>query len=105
MKLIIAIISSDDSNKLTNALNLKGYSVTRLATSGGFLRTGNTTLMIGVEEDKIEDVMDTIKSQCQTRKQITASSTPIGGVMPHPVEIETGGATIFVVDVENFEKV
>lgn len=104
MKLIMAIVHSDDSNRLVAVLNNNKFSVTRLATTGGFLRAGNTTLMIGVEEQQVEDVMKIIKDECSTRKQMTTTQAPMGGVMPYPIEIEVGGATVFMLDIERFEK-
>ena len=104
MKLIMAIVSSDDSSELISILTKSGFSVTKLATTGGFLRSGNTTVIIGVEEDKIEDVFSIIKSTCSTRKQITTNQAPFGGVMPYPIEIEVGGAAVFVLDVDQFIK-
>lgn len=100
----MAIVHSDDSNRLVAALNHKKFSVTRLATTGGFLRAGNTTLMIGVEEERVQDAIDIISEECSTRKQMTTTQAPMGGVMPYPVEIEVGGATVFVIDIERFEK-
>jgi len=104
MKLVIAIVHSDDSGKLNSVLNQKGYSVTKLATTGGFLHAGNTTLMIGTEDDKVSEVMQIIQEECRTRKQITTTTAPMGGVMPYPIEVEVGGATVFVLDIEQFEK-
>ena len=57
MKLILAILSNDDSPVASNALNKNGFSVTKLATTGGFLRAGNTTLIIGCEDEKVEAAM------------------------------------------------
>lgn len=104
MKLIIAIVNSDDVGVLTGVLNKKGYSVTRLSTTGGFLRVGNVTLMIGVEEDEVQLIMDIIKDKCQTRKQIATTSAPMTGLASYPVEVEVSGAITFVIDVERFEK-
>ena len=104
MKLILAIVSSDDSGELISVLTKNRFSVTKLATTGGFLRAGNTTVIIGVEEDKVEEVFSIIKSTCSTRKQITTNQAPFGGVMPYPIEIEVGGATVFVLDVESMDK-
>lgn len=104
MKLIMAIVSSDDSGELISVLTKNSFSVTKLATTGGFLRSGNTTVIIGVEEEKIEEVFSIIKSTCSTRKQITMNQAPFGGVMPYPIEIEVGGATVFVLDVDQFIK-
>lgn len=68
MKLVIAIVQNEDNQKLNNALVKEGFRSTRLATSGGFLRTGNTTVMIGVEESKLEEVLGIIESVCKARK-------------------------------------
>ena len=104
MKLILAIVSSDDSGELISVLTKNSFSVTKLATTGGFLRAGNTTVIIGVEEDKVDEVFSIIKSTCSTRKQITTNQAPFGGVMPYPIEVEVGGATVFVLDVDQFVK-
>ncbi|MPQ42342.1 cyclic-di-AMP receptor [Clostridium tarantellae] len=109
MKLIIAIIQDDDSLELLNSLTEEGYSVTKLATTGGFLKAGNTTLLIGIEKAKVESVIDIIRSVCETRKGIITTPTPIaeqGGIyMPYPIEVQVGGATIFVLDVDKFIKI
>jgi len=108
MKLILAIINDQDGNKVLTALNKAGFSVTKLATTGGFLKVGNMTLIIGTEEEKVQDVINIIKEKSQKRKQLVVSPLMIeaaGGFSSHTTEIEVGGATIFVVDVERFEKV
>ena len=109
MKIVFAIVHDEDGNSVMSELNKEGYSVTKLATTGGFLRAGNTTLLVGVVEEKLQAVIDIIKSKCMGRKQIVTSPTPAmgaaGAYVPYPVEIDVGGATIFVVDVERFEKV
>ena len=104
MKLILAIVSSDDSGELISVLTKNKFSVTKLATTGGFLRAGNTTVIIGVDEEKVDEVFSIIKSTCSTRKQITTNQAPFGGVMPYPIEVEVGGATVFVLDVDQFVK-
>ena len=104
MKLIMAIVNSDDSGELISVLTKNSFSVTKLATTGGFLRSGNTTVIVGVEEEKVEEVFSIIKSTCSTRKQITTNQAPFGGVMPYPIEIEVGGAAVFVLDVDQFVK-
>jgi len=109
MKLVFAIVHDEDGHKVTDELNRNGYSVTKLCSSGGFLRSGNTTLLVGVEEEKLEAVMEIIKKKSQSRKQVINSSiTPngLGGMfMPYPIEVVVGGATVFVIDVVRFEKV
>ena len=72
MKLIIAIVQDEDAGRLVSALMDKGFGVTKLATTGGFLRAGNTTLISGVEDDKLQDALDVIEKICKSREQITA---------------------------------
>ena len=107
MKLILAILSNDDSPVASNALNKNGFSVTKLATTGGFLRAGNTTLIIGCEDEKVEAAIDIIKEYSSKRTEIVPStaSYDIGRYASFPVEVTVGGATIFVLDVAQFLKV
>ncbi|WPC41976.1 cyclic-di-AMP receptor [Clostridium sp. JS66] len=109
MKLIIAIVQDDDSGDLVETLMESGFRVTKLATTGGFLKAGNTTLMIGVEEEKVDQVISQIEEICKTRQQIVSTPSPVAGstgvYVPYPVEVEVGGATIFVVDVDKFVRV
>lgn len=109
MKLVIAIVQDDDASNVINRLTKEGFRITKLATTGGFLRAGNTTLLAGVEEDKVDKVISIIKNLCESRKQVITSTTPVAGTtgvyVPYPVEVSVGGATIFVVDVDRFEKV
>ena len=109
MKLIIAIVQDEDASRLINSLMSDGYRVTKLATTGGFLRSGNTTLLVGVEDDKLKNAMSIIEKVCKSRKQIATSPAPISGTtgvyVPYPIEVTVGGATIFVLDVEQFHKI
>ena len=109
MKLIIAIVQDEDASRLISSLMSDGYRVTKLATTGGFLRSGNTTLLVGVEDDKLQNAMSIIEKVCKSRKQIASSPAPISGTtgvyVPYPIEVTVGGATIFVLDVEQFAKI
>ncbi len=110
MKLIIAIVQDEDASRLVNQLMKNGYGVTKLATTGGFLRAGNTTLLIGMDDEKLHCVMEIIEKVCKSRKQITAAPSTMGsmGGMPgaasYPVEVTVGGATVFVMSVDQFVK-
>lgn len=107
MKLIFAIVNSDDASAVTQKLAQKGFSSTRMATTGGFLRMGNTTILVGVEEDKVQEALDTIKEESRSRRVVIPSSPDIrfGSAMAAiPTEVTVGGATIFVVDVDHFER-
>ncbi|WP_234124581.1 cyclic-di-AMP receptor [Clostridium hydrogenum] len=109
MKLIIVIVQDDDAGDLIDILTDGGFRVTKLATTGGFLKAGNTTLIIGVEEKDVDKVINTIQDECKTREQIVTSPSPVSGstgvYVPYPIDIEVGGATIFVVDVDKFIKI
>ena len=110
MKLIIAIVQDEDSSKLLSKLMQKGFGVTKLATTGGFLKAGNTTLLLGVEEDRIEEAVHIVETVCKSRKQITPSTTTVTGLThgefaSFPVEVTIGGATLFVLTVDQFLKV
>ena len=110
MKIIYAIVSSDDGNRVTDVLTEHQFSVTRLATTGGFLKKGNATLMIGTDENRVDEAIDLIHETCGKRQRITCDMPAPGsgamstGYMMMPVTVELGGATIFVTDVERFEK-
>lgn len=109
VKLIIAIVQDEDSVNLIDILTEASFRVTKLATTGGFLKAGNTTLIIGVEEELVDKVLSKIEETCKRREQIVAAPTPITGstglYVPYPVEVEVGGATVFVVDVDKFLKI
>ena len=108
MKLIISIVQDEDASRLISHLMSEGYRVTKLATTGGFLRSGNTTLLIGVEDDKLQAALSIVEKVCKSRKQIATSPSPISGTtgvfVPYPIEVTIGGATVFVLDVEQFSK-
>ena len=106
MKLVLAIVSNDDSSSVSSALNKENYQVTRLATTGGFLRAGNTTLIVGVEDDLVEGCIEIIGRECSKRTEVVPStaSYDIGRFASFPVEVQVGGATVFVIDVEQFHK-
>ena len=109
MKLVLAIVQDDDALDLIEELNDKGFRVTKLATTGGFLKSGNTTLMIGVEIDKVDVVINVIEEVCKKRKQVVSTQPGLSGesgmYISFPLEVEVGGATVFVIDVDKFVKI
>lgn len=111
MKMVIAIVQDDDAVDLVDALMEKGYRVTKLATTGGFLKSGNTTLMMGVNKEETQNVISIIEDICKERKEVIAAPTPsaftgnTGMYMQYPIEVEVGGATVFVLDVDQFVKI
>lgn len=108
MKLILAIVNNDDSAYASAALTEEGFFVTKLSTTGGFLMVGNTTFLIGTQDEDTQRAIDILKKTCKTRKQINAPTSSFGtGLrnMSLPSEVPVGGATIFVMDVEHMEKI
>ena len=107
MKLIIAIINRDDSNAVVQNLSRNGFSSTKLSTTGGFLLASNVTLLVGVEDDQVQTAINLIRECSHSRQQMVPAITEMSyGFMPvMPVEVTVGGATIFVVNVERFERV
>ena len=103
MKLVIAIVQDEDTSRLVNQLMKNGYGVTKLATTGGFLRAGNTTLLIGVNDDRLQCVMNIIK-QMTTAPSSLGSMGSMPGMSSYPVEVTVGGATVFVLSVDQFVK-
>src|SRR6056297_280009 len=107
MKLITAIIHDEDSKELLEELNDKEFRVTKLASTGGFLRSGNTTLLIGVSKEQVDEVLELIRGICKERKKLTTTA-PVGSSTSNfivlPIEVTVGGATVFITDVERFEK-
>ena len=106
MKLIFAIVSNDDSSKVSKDLTKNRFSVTKLATTGGFLMAGNTTFIIGTEDERVDEAIEIIGKHSKKRTQMVPSSASYGVGMytSFPVEVQVGGATIFVMNVERFEK-
>lgn len=108
MKLIIAIVQDEDASRLIAGLMDAGYGVTKLATTGGFLKSGNTTLLVGVEDNRLDGCMSIVEKVCKSRKQIASSPVTMGGgaamYASYPIEVTVGGATVFVLSVDQFVK-
>lgn len=106
MKLITAIVNKEDSGAVCNALTKSGFSVTRLSTTGGFLMAGNMTLLIGTDDEKVDGCIEIIASCSKQRVEVVPSTASygIGVTTAYPLEVTVGGATVFVTNVERFEK-
>ncbi|MCA1024435.1 hypothetical protein GLW04_18900 [Halobacillus litoralis] len=106
MKMIIAVVQDKDSSRLNDALSKNDYKTTKLSTTGGFLREGNTTFMIGCNDDDVDNALDIIRENCSQREQMVAPISPMGGnadsYIPKPVKVEVGGATVFILPVDSF---
>lgn len=108
VKLVVAVVQDKDAGRLIEELVDRGYRATKLASTGGFLKEGNTTLLIGAADDQVDEVVDIVKRVCRPREQVVTPLGPAGGAadyVSYPVEVIVGGATIFVLNVERFEHV
>jgi len=108
MKLIISIVNSDDARGLLDQLVTRGFRATVISTTGGFLREGNTTMFVVTEDSKVDEVLRIIRQSSHTRTQYVSPLPPImepGELYtPNPIEVQIGGATVFVLNVERFER-
>ncbi len=108
MKLIFSIVNDDDAPRVLSVLNRAGFSATKLASTGGYLKSGNTTFISGVEDEKVDQAIALIGQNAKKRTQIIHDTTSMGlegfHTMALPLEIKVGGATVFVLNIERFEK-
>ncbi len=108
MKLVVAIVQKEDAGTLIDALTEKGYRATRINTAGGFLKEGSSTVLVGVEDSRVDEVLGLVEANCNTRTQYINPLPPVMEpgefYMPYPVEVQVGGATVFVLNVERYER-
>lgn len=110
MKLIFAVVNNDDSYSVSTALTKNGFSATKLASTGGFLMAGNTTFLICAEDSSVDDIIEIIRQYSRKRKQFvpisygTSARLDTGTPDGYPSEVSVGGATVFVTDIQRFEK-
>ena len=106
MKMITAIINKRDSGEVCAALTEAGYYFTRMSSTGGFLTGGNTTLLIGTPEERVPQAISIIREHCSRRTEKISSNVQLATPSaPYPTEVTVGGATLFVSDVTQFEKI
>lgn len=106
MKLILAIVNNDDAYYVNTSLTSAGFYITNISTTGGFLKKGNTTFLIGVEENQIDDVLSIIKKHSRKREidvpmNVTPETNAYIGASNH---VNVGGATVFILDIEKYER-
>ncbi len=108
MKLFITVVQEDDADAVSAALSEQDFRSTRINSAGGFLRRGNVTFLVGVDEARTGDLLDLIRRHATTRVQVVtpvpAMFEPGETAVPYPVEVQVGGATVFVFDVDRFER-
>jgi len=109
VKLIIAVVQGEDVQRAVLALGDRGISSTRISSSGGFLQQGNVTLLMGVDESQVAIALEVIRENCKERSRYLTPAPPLADpgemFLAYPVEVQVGGATVFVVSVDSFEKI
>jgi uncharacterized protein YaaQ len=109
LKLIVIIASDTDADKLIKRLVGQGYPATKISSTGGFLRKGNATILSGVEADEVDQIIALVRQECYARTEyVPVQTLPFfgeGSVLAEPIEVRVGGAIVFVVDVERFERI
>lgn len=108
MKLVVAVIHDRDQKRTSDALLKAGFKFTKIASTGGFLREGNVTMLIGAQEEEVDPLLSLINDASRAREQyinvLPPEATPVGTFLANPVKVQVGGAIAFVVDVERFER-
>jgi uncharacterized protein YaaQ len=108
LKLVVIITSDADAEKLTKKLVEQGYPATKISSTGGFMRKGNATILSGVEANEVDQIVAMVRLECAARTEyVPVQTLPFfgeGSVLQEPIEVRTGGAILFVLDVERFEK-
>jgi uncharacterized protein YaaQ len=109
MKLVVAIVQVRDAEAVVRALSDRGFQITQIDSSGGFLRESNVTLLLGVQEAYVADVLRIVRENCQARSRFVNPLMPIVEpaefFVPSPVEVQVGGATVFVIGVDRYERI
>ncbi len=105
MKLVFSIVHREDAPILAKTLSQEGFASTSLPSTGGFLNRENTTLLVGVDPEKLQQVLSVIRTCCHHRTQTVPASTEPPFYPPFAMETVVGGATVFVVDIEHFERI
>ena len=105
MKLVLAVVQRQDTAELLEALTEQGDRVTRISSEGGFLREGNVTLLLAVEDHQVEPLLQSVREHCYTRTRYVSPLPPVAEsgefYPPSPVEVQVGGATVFVLRADS----
>jgi uncharacterized protein YaaQ len=109
VKLIVAIVHNEDAKVLIDGLLSRHHRATWLHSSGGFLKQSNATILVGVEDDKVDEIVAIIREKCHSRTQTVSPIPPIMEpgefFMPYPIEVEVGGAVVMVLPIDRFERI
>ena len=106
MKLAVCIVHNRDRNKITDELVKAGFKFTIIGSSGGFLREGNSTMLIGVEDSQVEELKSLVQESCEARERLVNvmpfEAAPPGAFIPSPVKVPVGGAVVFFLNVDEY---
>jgi uncharacterized protein YaaQ len=109
VKLIVAVVHNEDARGLIDILLKHEHRATWLHSSGGFLKQSNATVLVGVEDDKVDEIVGIVRENCHSRTQTVSPIPPIMEpgefFLPYPLEVEVGGAVVFVLPVDRFERI
>ena len=109
-KLLLAVIQGDDYPETVDDLNHNGFFATVLSSTGGFLKKRSITLMIGVEEHRVQAALDVLRHSAGRRQQMTYSNMSMSAAGPNPsmpmipVQMRVGGAVVFIMDLDDIQK-
>ncbi|MGI8928343.1 MAG: cyclic-di-AMP receptor [Candidatus Limnocylindrales bacterium] len=105
-KLLIAIVHAQDAGQLVEALRRAELRVTEVPSRGGFLQARNTMLYIGVGDEQVPAAMRLIEENCSSRTE-NVPAEPLGGIDANwlPTEVTHGGATVFVVPLDEIRRI
>lgn len=108
MKLAVCILHNRDKNRIIDDLINAGFKFTIIGSTGGFLREGNTTLLVGVEEGSVESLREVLQRNCQSREQVLSmagyETNPAAAFVPSAMKVSVGGAVMFLLPVEEFSR-
>ncbi len=108
MKLVLAVVQTQDVEVCSDALTAAGFVCTRFLTQGGFLDSSNCTLMLGIDDVQVDEVLDILRGRAKRRVELieggTAMSMGMSPVRAPAMDVEVGGATVFVVPLDRLEK-
>ena len=109
VKLIVAVVHNEDARAMIDVLLKHEYRATWIHSSGGFLKQSNATILVGVDDAKVDAVVALVRENCHSRTQTVSPIPPIMEpgefFMPYPLEVEVGGAVVFVLPVDHFERI
>jgi len=107
-KLLVIIAATDDVDRLLDRMTAAGYPATKISSTGGFLRRGNATILSGVVAGAVDEVLAIVHAECKPREEyVPVQTLPFPGSLPpgQPLQVRVGGAIVFVMDIQRFEKI